>query len=98
MKEVLGAKSFNFELNVVDLNQISDEDIKNKAGDIVSFCFAFKHVWDMTRDKIKSVFEMCWQDGKSPSYYEDVSILNRYILQATDYSKAELVKIQNEVI
>ncbi len=55
LKETFGADSFNFGLNVVDLNQISDEDIKDKAGDIASFCFAFKHVWNMTQAKIRSV-------------------------------------------
>ena len=98
LKEVFGADSFNFGLNVVDLNQISDEDIKDKAGDIASFCFAFKHVWNMTRDKIKFIFEMCYQDGKDPNYYENTSILGRYMLQATNYSREEFVKIENEVI
>ena len=98
LKEVFGAKSFNFELNVVDLNQISDEDIKNKAGDIASFCFAFKHVWNMTRDKIKSVFEMCYREGKDPNYYENAGILSRYMLQAINYSREEFVKIENEII
>ena len=83
---------------MVDLNQMSDEDIKNKAGDIASFCFAFKHVWNLTRDKIKAIFEMCWQDGSSLNYYEDVSILSRYMLQAADYQKEEFVKIESEVI
>ena len=98
LKEIFGAESFNFRLNVIDLNQVSDEDIKDKAGDIASFCFAFKHVWNMTRDRIKSVFEMCWQDGKSPNYYEDVSILGRYMLQATNYQREEFIKIESEVI
>ena len=53
LKEIFGANSFNFELNVVDLNQMSDEDIKDKAGDIASFCFAFKHVWNMTQTRIR---------------------------------------------
>ena len=83
---------------MIDLNQISDEDIKAKAGDIVSFCLAFKHIWNLTQDKIKSIFEICWQGGKSPNYYEDVDILNRYMLQATDCSREELLKIENEVI
>ena len=52
----------------------------------------------MTRDKIKSVFEMCWQDGKSPNYYENIGILGRYILQATNYQKEEFIKIESEVI
>ena len=98
LKKVSDTDSFNFRLNVVDLNQISDEDIKDKAGDIASFCFAFKHVWNMTRDKIKSIFEMCYQDGKSPNYYENASILSRYMLQAANYSREEFVKIENEVI
>ena len=98
LKDVFGGDSFNFGLNVIDLNQISDEDIKDKAGDIASFCFAFKHVWNMTRDKIKSIFEMCYQEGKASNYYENVSILGRYILQATNYSKEEFVKIESEVI
>ena len=52
----------------------------------------------MTRDKIKSIFEMCYQEGKASNYYENVSILGRYILQATNYSKEEFVKIESEVI
>ena len=98
LKEVFGDDSFNFELNVVDLNQMSDEDIKDKAGDIASFCFALKHVWNMTQTKIKSVFEMCWQNGKDPNYHENANILRRYILQATGYPREEFVKIESEVI
>ena len=97
LKEVFGADSFNFGLNVLDLNQIPDEEIQ-KAGSIASFCFALKHVWNMTRTKVKSVFEMCYQSGKTPDYYENASILGRYMLQATDYSKEEFVEIENEII
>ena len=57
-----------------------------------------KHVWNLTRAKVKSIFEMCYQDGKSPNYYENVSILSRYILQAADYQREEFVKIESEVI
>ena len=98
LKEIFGAESFNFGLNVVDLNQISDEDIKDKAGDIASFCFAFKHVWSLTQDKIKFIFEMCWQDGKALDYYENVKILVRYMLQAANYPREEFVKIEGEVV
>ena len=33
-----------------------------------------------------------------PNYYENVSILSRYILQAADYQREEFVKIESEVI
>ena len=41
---------------------------------------------------------MCYQEGKASNYYENVSILGRNILQATNYSREEFVKIKNEVI
>ena len=98
LKAVFGGDSFNFELNVVDLNKIPDEMIKDKAGDIASFCFALKHVWNMTQTKIKSIFEVCWQNGKEPNYHENASILRRYMLQATSYSREEFLEMEKEVI
>ncbi len=52
----------------------------------------------MTQAKIRSVFEMCYKDGKDPNYHENASILGRYMLQATNYPREEFVKIENEVI
>ena len=72
--------------------------ISCKTGSIASFCLALKHVWNMTQSKIRSIFEMCWQDGRNPNYRESADILNTYMLQAANCLDEDFIKIEGEII
>ena len=93
------SESLNFSVNVVDLNKISEDEIRSKAGSIAALCYALKSAKDMTKDRIKSVFELCHRDSKdTEGYREYANILSEYIFQTADYPKEVFYKIEQEVI
>lgn len=99
MKSVFGDSGLNCGLEIVDLSKKLDEDIEREAGLVSALCFALKHVWDLTLDKIRSIFHLIQKDKiETESDKRYVASVMDYMLQASDYPKDVLGKFETEII
>lgn len=100
MKEIFGESALNFHLYVVDLNQETEADIIDRAGMASALFYALKNVWNMTREKIRSVIALCWRESKEDieSYKEYAGFLGRYMFQASSEPVEIIGQIEKEVI
>ena len=99
IKKLFGSSGLNFDMIVLDLNEISEDEIKRGAGSIAALCYALKSSKSMTKDKVKSVLELCHRDRKDAGgYREYASILSEYMFQTANYPNEVFYKIEQEVI
>ena len=99
MREILEDSGLNCGVELVDLNQKLDEDIKENAGFVSGLCFTLKHIWDLTKDKMRSGIDLILRDRVNPESDRSYKAgLSAYMLQASDCDREALEKLEEEVI
>ena len=98
-REILGDSGLNCGIELVDLNQKLDEDIKENAGFVSGLCFTLKHIWDLTQDKMRYGIDLILRDRVNPESDRSYKAgLSAYMLQASDCDREALEKLEEEVI